>query len=87
MIDKGGIAQSMHQTKEQKERYWQNWDNDDAARCIDDYWVASEGYWRRLLVQDLKREFGENAPITEIGRGSGLICKTLMDEGIVTEKS
>jgi ubiquinone/menaquinone biosynthesis C-methylase UbiE len=68
-------------------RYWQNWDEGKAARRIDEYWIASEAEWRKMLAQDLKREFGVNAPIVEVGCGTGLIFKALLDEGVVTEQS
>ena len=77
----------MNNGQEQGKRYWQNWDEGEAARRIDEYWIASEGYWRRMLVQDIRREFGTNVPIVEIGCGTGLIFQALLDEGIVTEHS
>jgi ubiquinone/menaquinone biosynthesis C-methylase UbiE len=77
----------MNQREQHGERYWQNWDNGEAAKYIDDYWQASEEDWRRKLACDLKREFGVNASIVEVGCGTGLVYKALLDEGVVTEDS
>jgi SAM-dependent methyltransferase len=71
------------------DRFWQNWDTGDTAISIDSYWLNSplEESWRRILADDLSYKFGENVPILEIGSGSGLIYRELLNRHIVTVKS
>jgi SAM-dependent methyltransferase len=64
-------------------RYWENWDNDTAAKEIDDYWTGSESEksLRRIVsgkILDAVTEF----PVLEIGCGSGLICEELIAQGM-----
>lgn len=71
------------------ERYWQNWDEGEAAQSIDFYWVDNkfEANWRKLLVSDIQAEFGKKAPILEVGCGSGLIYEEMLRHRVVTTKS
>jgi ubiquinone/menaquinone biosynthesis C-methylase UbiE len=66
-----------------EDRYWQNWDKGDAAKKMDEYWQADEGWWREALGADLLQEFGRNTTILEVGSGSGMIYDTLRQRGIV----
>ncbi len=73
--------------KDQIQRYWQNWDKGDVAKLIDDYWVSAEADWRELLAANVKEEFGTNVSLLEVGCGSGLIYKHLLQHQIVTPAS
>ncbi len=75
---------SLNVNEEQTDRYWQNWDNGDASKRIDEYWMAEEEGWRNTLIVDLAREFGKPTVITEIGCGSGLIFQAMKEQDIVT---
>ncbi|MCC6952993.1 MAG: GNAT family N-acetyltransferase [Deltaproteobacteria bacterium] len=68
-------------------RYWQNWDNGDAAARINQYWESSEEGWRQDLASDLVAHFRASEPLLEVGSGSGLIYKTLRDYGLVTNET
>jgi SAM-dependent methyltransferase len=68
-------------------RYWQNWDQGDAARRIDDYWIKSELPWRQEVRRDIKAVFGRRVQLLEIGCGSGLIYEELRRQRIVTKRS
>lgn len=77
-------------TSGQPDRYWQNWDNNEAAAKIDAYWIAQENPWREILIADLKVAFKNNSrplPILEVGCGSGLIFQKLLQHGCVTSES
>ncbi len=68
-----------------EERYWENWDKPEVASSIDSYWRASEveANWRKHLAEDLSAHFPKNSNILEIGCGSGLIYKLMLDHKIV----
>ncbi|MDB5049668.1 MAG: methylase [Fibrobacteres bacterium] len=72
---------------EQEKRYWQNWDNGEASRKIDAYWIQSENPWRETLVRQLKRNFKPGDGIFEVGCGSGLIFHKMREHGLVDAKS
>ena len=76
----------MEQTDNQK-RYWQNWDNGDASKKIDAYWVQSENVWREILVKQLKQNFKPGDSIFEVGCGSGLIFHKMREHGLVNAQS
>lgn len=80
-------AVQRHETS--AERYWENWDKGKAAEAIDGYWLSSalEREWRGLIVADMRREFGSEASLLEIGCGSGLIYRELLEAGVVTPGS
>lgn len=70
-----------------EKRYWQNWDKNESAQRIDQYWRDAEGRWREMLAMYLQNIFliGEN--IVEIGCGSGLIYESMLNHRIVTPSS
>jgi ubiquinone/menaquinone biosynthesis C-methylase UbiE len=70
-----------------EKRHWQNWDEGDAARRIDRYWLSNEGPWRRLLARDMAAVFPKAGPVLEVGCGSGLIYAEMLKNRIVTPTS
>jgi len=64
-----------------EERYWQNWDNADASKRIDEYWIKSEGAWRELVCKKIQEFVGTDDNLLEVGCGSGLICHCLLAHG------
>ena len=73
---------------EKSARYWQNWDKGNAARVIDDYWTASPGEAtsRSLMAAEIKAFFGPSHPLFEVGCGTGLMAKTLIEAEATTEQ-
>lgn len=71
------------QPSEDNQRYWQNWDNGEASKKIDTYWVQSENPWREMLVKQLKRNFKPGDSLFEVGCGSGLIFHKMREHGLV----
>lgn len=66
------------------ERYWQNWDVGQAARCIDKYWRNNEAGWYRILVRDIAVQLGKPRSVLEVGCGSGMAYGYMLERGIVT---
>jgi len=64
-----------------EDRYWQNWDNADVSKRIDEYWTKSEGAWRELICKKIMNFVGTEGEILEVGCGSGLICHGLVTKG------
>jgi SAM-dependent methyltransferase len=64
------------------ERYWQNWDLAGTAESIDTYWQANayEREHRALIAANLRQTFG-NAPLFEVGCGTGLVAEALFAAG------
>ena len=75
------------QPSEEGKRYWQNWDNGEASKRIDAYWVQSENSWREMLVKQLKRNFKPGDSILEVGCGSGLIYHKMREHGLVDART
>lgn len=71
------------------EREWQNWDNPNIAKIIDDFWAESgdEIQFRKAIAEDIKSKMGLGAQILEVGCGSGRIAEELLKAGIVTPES
>jgi SAM-dependent methyltransferase len=68
------------------ERPWQNWDVGNTATVIDHYWTSSphEQRSRTTLARDIGDTLGRGCPIFEVGCGTGLMGKELIDQGVVT---
>ncbi|WP_169087540.1 class I SAM-dependent methyltransferase [Paenibacillus sp. PL91] len=79
----------MRRSKGTGDRYWQNWDNQDVAKKINEFWLQSDGEdnWRALLVGHIQECLGYGANITEIGCGSGLIGEKLLQMNVVGNDS
>ncbi len=72
---------------EQATRYWQNWDVGNASKVIDDFWTASlgEATSRKTIAEDVRRSFGPEQPVFEVGCGTGLMARSLIEAGATTE--
>jgi trans-aconitate methyltransferase len=67
-------------------RRWQNWDVGDAVEKIDHFWrnSAGEREFRAVLARDIGATCGRGIPLFEVGCGSGLIGKELVDQGVLS---
>lgn len=80
-------ADAMTHHISKSDRYWQNWDNGEAAKRIDRYWLESEKGWRDMLGADIRGELGRPDRVLEVGCGSGLIFQAMLDNRVVTASS
>jgi trans-aconitate methyltransferase len=69
-------------------RYWQNWDVGNTAKVIDDVWMSSEdeAKSRRRIAEHVLAKFGEEQSLFEVGCGTGLMAKSLIDVRATNEQ-
>ena len=62
-----------------EKRNWENWNIGNVAKIIDGQWEFREAKWRKVIAEDVKECFGENSSLIDVGCGSGLMCKALLE--------